>query len=108
MSFSFQMEIVDLEVPLLMGLDVILRSGVTVALSLRKLHTCTWQTPIEVRNGHTFVPPEHGIILFSKQELTALHKKLSHPSAAKMNGFLQRARPQASGSNTSKAIIEVS
>jgi hypothetical protein len=102
------MDIVDLEVPLLMGLDVILRSGVTVALSLRKLHTCTWQTPIEVRNGHTFVPPEHGIILFSKQELTALHKKLSHPSAAKMNGFLQRARPQASGSNTSKAIIEVS
>jgi hypothetical protein len=84
------MDIVDLDVPLIMGLDVIMACGVTVDMSSMKLRSSSWMADVELQHGHVFVPPKHGIVLFSAPELRALHKKLSHPSASKLHSFLQR------------------
>jgi hypothetical protein len=102
------MDIVDLDVPLLKDLDVLLDTGATVDISASTMHTHAWQTCIEVRNGLVFVPPEHGVVLCSEKELTALHKNLSHPSASKLTGFLQRARPEEMDSATCTTINAIS
>jgi hypothetical protein len=108
MSFEFPMDIVNLDVPLLMGLDVLLDTGATVDISESAMCTYAWQTYIEVRNEHVFVPPEHAVVLLSTKELTSLRKKLSHSSASKLTGFLQRARPEEMDSATRTTINAIS
>jgi hypothetical protein len=80
------MDIVDLDVPLLMGLDVIIAYGVKVEMSSMKLRSPSWIADVELRDGHVFVPPTHGTVLFSDTELQELHKN-SHLSASKLHSF---------------------
>jgi hypothetical protein len=75
-SFTFAMDIVNLDVPLLLGLDVIMACGATVDMSSMTLRSPSWTAHVELRDGHNFVPPTHGVILFSAQELRTLHRKL--------------------------------
>jgi hypothetical protein len=108
MSLFFAMDIVEMDVPLIMGLDVLRESGATVYIAAKVMRTCTWKAPIEFSRGHIFVLPKHGVMLFSVGELASLHSKLTHPSALKIQGFLDRARPLEMNSSTRKAIDEMS
>jgi hypothetical protein len=80
MSFAFEMDIVDIDVPLLIGLDVLRGSDATVDISAKVMRTCSCQYPIEFSHGHIFVPRKHGVVLFSATALTSLLRKLTHPS----------------------------
>jgi hypothetical protein len=106
-SLFFAMDIVWTDVPLTMGLDVLLESGATVDIAAKVMRTSTWKATIEFSRGHIFVLPKHGVISFSVGELASLHRKLAHPSASKLQGFLDRARPSEMNSSTRKAIDEI-
>jgi hypothetical protein len=94
LSFTFAMDIVDLDVPLILGLDVIMACGATVDMSSITLRSPSWTAHVELRDGHILVPPTHGVILFSVQELRTLHIELSHPSESNLHAFLQKERPE--------------
>jgi hypothetical protein len=108
MSFIFVMDIVEIDVPLLMGLNVLRESGATVDIAAKVMSTSIWQAPIEFSHGHIFVLPRHGVILFSVSELTSLRRKLADIPASKLKGFLHRARSSDMDSSTRKAIDEIS
>jgi hypothetical protein len=108
MSLFFAMDIVEIDVPLIMGLDVLRESGSAVDIAAKVMRTSTWKAPIEFSRGHIFVLPKHGVILFSVGELASLHRKLAHTSASKLQGFLGRARPSEMNTSTRKAIDEIS
>jgi Reverse transcriptase (RNA-dependent DNA polymerase) len=108
MSFACEMDIVDIDVPLLVGLDVLRDSGATVEISAKVMRTRSWQSFIEFSHGHIFVQPKHGVVLFSATEVTSLHRKLAHPSASKLKGFLQRARPSEMDSTAVETINKIS
>jgi hypothetical protein len=63
-SFTFAMDIVDLDVPLLLGLDVIMACGATVDMSSMTLRLPSWTAYVELRDGRIFVPPTHCVIRF--------------------------------------------
>jgi hypothetical protein len=84
MSLFFAMDILEIDFPLIMGLDVLRESGATVDIAAKVMRTSTWKAPTEFSRGHIFVLSKHGLILFSVGELASLHRKLAHPSASKL------------------------
>lgn len=85
-------DVVDADVPLLIGLDYLDKEKL-VPNNLQNKLICkaqNWELPITRRNGHMFVNWNVNTILFTKYELYRLHRNFFHPSAAKLYNVLKR------------------
>lgn len=88
-------DIVDADIPLLIGLDFLDREQLladNISNKLISRHD-NWEIPIIRRNGHLFVTWNLKTILFTKSELFKLHRNFFHPSSKKLFNVLKRAFP---------------
>jgi hypothetical protein len=92
---SFQAFIVPIDVPLLLGLDVMQSYGMKLCTKTNSLSGSGWTVPLHHVNGHLMLPLPNSIsdIHFSKLELVRMHNGFHHPSAGKLYIILQRAKP---------------
>ena len=105
-----RIDVVEADVPLLVGLDVMDREQLiadncqNLLVSKRK----NWSLPISRKHGHMFVEWDASSILFTEAELSKLHLHFYHPSVDKMMKLLRRARPSETTPETQKLLQKIS
>ena len=107
--FEYVSDIVELNVPLLFGLDLMKRYRIWIdevenTIS-QKGHKCTAKLTYKLRQLYREWP--RGIILFNKTELEKLHRRFAHPSTRKLPNLLKRARPDQVSSETRKVLDNI-
>lgn len=99
----------DVDVPLLYGLDLMKRYGTTVDEVENKIiqKGQGWCASLTYKKGHLYREWPAGTILFTRTELEKLHRRFAHPSAGKLLNLLRRARPDSIDSGTAKIIKDI-
>lgn len=105
-----QADIVDADVPLLIGLDYLDREKL-LADNISNQLICKkqgWKLPITRRNGHMFLEWDTKTILFTKFELMRLHRHFFHPSAGKLFNILKRGFEKKCTSEVKQTLEQIS
>ena len=105
---SIEMDVVQADVPMLIGLEVLDRERLipdNVANKLRSLEN-GWSLPITRKYGHLYVEWDFPKIWFSKEQIRKLHLQFYHPSADKLFRLIQRAKPGEATSETKKIVAK--
>ena len=103
-------DVVDADVPLLVGLDV-LDSEQLIPDNCTNLLISKeegWSLPITRKHGHMFVEWDAANILFTEAELSKLHVHFYHPSVDKLMKLLRRARPMDTTPDTRRLLQKIS
>ena len=106
---SIEMDVVQADVPMLIGLEVLDRERLipdNVANKLRSLED-GWSLPITRKYGHLYVEWDFPKIWFSKEQIRKLHLQFYHPSADKLFRLIQRAKPGEATSETKKMLEDI-
>jgi transposase InsO family protein len=106
-----EVDVVRANVPLLIGLDVLDAYGLTadtVKNSL-KCPSIGWEIPLVRKLGHVYLEwPLETNILFTKSELTKLHRGFYHPTNENLMNLLKRARPNDLDKDTNRLLQNIS
>jgi hypothetical protein len=105
--FEFTVHVVELDCPILLGLDTLLAHGIQADTKQMQLKTESWVAPLVLNRGHLFVSSCTGSVLFTESELNKLHTSLAHPSADKLLDLLKRARPSEVSADTAIALKRI-
>jgi transposase InsO family protein len=94
--FEFTARVVLTDAPLLLGLREMNKLGIDCLNTVGRLwHRSSGQMwPLVLDRGHLWYrwePTEE--ILWTRRELTLLHKRFGHPAAQRLAAFIRRARP---------------
>lgn len=103
-------DIVDADVPLLLGLDYLDREKL-LADNLSNKLVCIddgWELPIIRRNGHMFIDWNIRQILFTKFELYRMHRNFFHPSAKKLFNVIKKGFPEKCTPDVQKKLESIS
>lgn len=89
-------DIVNADIPLLIGLDYLDREQILPDNIQNKLicETESWELPIIRRMGHMFVEWDIRTIFFTKVELFRMHRNFFHPSSQKLFNIHKRGFPE--------------
>lgn len=97
-------DVVEADVPLLIGLDAMdshLLQVLTISNELQHIpvsrHGAGWCMAVSRRGGHVwldFEPLSDEDVHYTKAELSKLHRHLYHPASAKMYNLLRKADPK--------------
>lgn len=92
---QIDVDTVDADVPLLIGLDILDAHLLVVNNVTNKLesHRYNWSLPITRKLGHLYLCWGDNEVLFTRQEIVKLHRHFRHPSAGKLYSLMKRARP---------------
>jgi transposase InsO family protein len=118
---EFNVDVVDEDIPLLIGVDVLDRFRLQILTVSNELECVGlgsrpgWRLPLERTNGHVLLPFEPGIhelvgdnqVLFSTAQLQKLHRQLYHPSATKLFNLLRRARIEDLPADTRSTLDQI-
>jgi hypothetical protein len=107
---SLNVDVVRANVPLLIGLDVLDANDLTADTMSNKLRFPKggWETPLVRKIGHVYLKWSYeGNILFSKSELTKMHRGFYHPSGDNLLNILKRARPDDTNQETIKLLQQI-
>lgn len=101
---SFAVDVVNIDVPLLLGLDILDRHRLQVLTLTNEIEHIPvgsglyWRLPCVRHSGHIhlcFQPPTPAQrILYTESQIRRLHRHLHHPSARKLFDLLRRADPE--------------
>jgi hypothetical protein len=91
--FEFEVHVIPLDCPVLLGLDVIIASKIHIDSKNLQLRTDIWTAQLQLKQGHLFVR-QHNELLFNRHELTRMHVALAHLSADKLLHLLKVERPK--------------
>jgi hypothetical protein len=94
--FSPKLDVVDLDVPLLIGLDTLDKWQAYVNNVNNSLVGPGWSLQLIWMSGHLYLPLPAVDMLFSRSELAQLHRAFYHPYAVKLYNLIQKAKPQHS------------
>jgi hypothetical protein len=89
-------EVVDADIPLLLGLDFMDHMKVTANTLTNQLESADgWTLPLVRHGGHIYVEwDDLHATMFSTAQLQKLHRQFFHPSADKLYNVLKRSRPE--------------
>lgn len=84
--FYFNVDIVEEDIPLLVGLDVIRKHGSILDFyeNTMRSEKYEWILPINFYRGHVFITLTNVTRVYTKNELTRLHRHFFHASAEKL------------------------
>jgi len=106
--------VVDTQIPFLVGLDMLDEFGIMVDNVDNVLHCKkeNWKAPLVRKFGHIFyewdcLPGKH-VILYTERELVKLHRNFFHPSATKLFEILKKANPTETKTETLKVLKNIS
>ena len=99
------------DVPFLLGLDVMDRFGLYLNTVKNKL-VCPrfgWKMDVTRKLGHVYLEwTGNGHILFTRAELTKLHRNFYHPGVKNLMNLIKQARPSEFNEETRKVLQEIS
>jgi hypothetical protein len=107
---TLNVDVVRAKVPLLIGLEILDASGVTADTVSNKLKCPKggWETPLVRKIGHVYLEwCYEGNNLFSKSELTKMHRGFYHPSSENLLNLLKRARPDDTNQETMQLLQQI-
>lgn len=104
-----EIDVVDLDIPLILGLDVLRNDKLLVNYIDNTIYFCNHavRRPIVHKLGHVFLEWNEQEILFSKDELR-LHRHFVHPSGSKLHQLIAHADPSKANPSTRRLIEEIS
>lgn len=106
---SFWIDVVDADIPLLLGLDL-LDEHKLVADNVDNVLISKvggWRVPITDAHGHLFVRWDLYQVPYTRTELERLHLHFFHPSTQKLLALLKRGTPERVNSDTPKIIQDI-
>lgn len=91
---DIEASVVDVDVPLLIGLDVLGRLKVILDFNEFTMSSTTenWTIPLSRKMGHAYIEWADSI-LYTELELRRMHKHFYHPSTEKLYAVIKRAEP---------------
>jgi hypothetical protein len=97
-TMDIYVDVVEPNVPLLLGLDLLDRHRLqfltlTNELEHIPVYGASWRLPVTRKGGHGFLEWDVKNVLYTKSQLVKLHKHLYHPSSGKLLNLLKRATP---------------
>lgn len=102
---KFECGVVDADVPLLLGLDVMLRDGMFIDIKAMLLKTSNWSVPMVYDYGHLVVKWMTSIH-YNKKQLAKLHRQFRHLSAETIYAILKRVNPNKVDQGTLEILKE--
>lgn len=106
---GYIVEIVSSDFPLLVGLDVMRRHGLTPYFDKNSIPDATgeWVLPIHYIRGHALFNDAVQVIMFTKLELERLHFHFQHPSTDKLLKLLKSYDHNSVDSSIRKALEDI-
>ena len=106
---SLHVEVVNTNIPLLLGLDFMDEMKVTANTLTNRLESKDgWSLPLIRHDGHIYLEWEQlQTTMFSTIELRKLHRQFFHPSADKLYNLIKRARPDQANEETRKTLQDI-
>lgn len=107
---SITADVVDADVPLLLGIEKLERERIVADNELNILDSrrLGWHLPITRRDVHMFVGWDTKLLLLTRAELRTLHYHFFHPSACKLYNSLNRVGPSNTTPDTLSILEEIS
>ena len=112
-----QVAVVSLEIPFLIGLEVLVHYGLNMdffKMSLRYQHT-EIETPITIFDKHAYIhamacdaTAKGDMILFNKAELRKLHLHFFHPTPTQLYQLIRRTRPNEVDVDRQRLLADIS
>lgn len=106
---NFWIDVVDADVPLLIGLELLDKHELVVDnvdnLLVSKLGG--WTIPIFRTHGHLFIKWDAKEVMYTWTELERLHLHFFHPSAQKLLNLLKRGTPDRLTADTPQVIQDI-
>ena len=107
--FHYETDVIELDVPLLFGLDSNQRYQVSVdeVHQYAKHEDFEWKVPLVHKLGHLFREWPSTDVLHTRTELEQLHRRFAHPSAKKLHNLLRKIDPSNVDTTTKRALDEI-
>lgn len=98
--------IVDVDIPLLIGLDVLthIRATIDFADDVLSSQDGQWSLNLRRKMGHLYVTWDDEVC-FSEADVRRLHRHFYHPSDMKLMALIERATPEEANTETGFAVI---
>lgn len=92
---DIEAQVVDVDVPLLIGLEVLSRLKVVLDLNDFTIVSKTecWSVPLVKRNGHAYAEWQDKL-QYTESELRKMHQNFYHPATDKLHAIIRRAEPK--------------
>jgi hypothetical protein len=105
---SHRVEVVDVDVPLLLGMDFLDRHKLIVDVTRNVLvHQSTLSSqPLTRKHGHIYIEWDSDM-LFTHEELTKLHRNFFHPTVNNMMNLFKRANIRDLPDDTRRSLEEI-
>lgn len=109
-EISLEVDVVQPDVPLLLGLDVLDREQLVPdnVENLLESRLYGWAIPIIRSFGHMYITLDVDKIMFTRTELYKLHRHFHHPSTGKLMALLKRSKLKDVDNNTRKLLEDIS
>lgn len=109
-DISLEVDVVQPDVPLLLGLDVLDREQIVPdnVENILESRLYGWTMPITRRHGHMYLQWDTNRIMFTRMELHKLHRHFHHPSTGKLMALLKRSKLKDVDSSTKAMLQEIS
>jgi hypothetical protein len=104
-------DVVEPDIPLLIGLDTLDKHGLQFLSVSNKLQSVKagWVLPVVRKRGHAYIIWSNEFAtMFSRPQLERLHRHFVHPSASKLHALLRRAYPDELSADALKILQEIS
>ncbi len=105
-DIEFETDVVEADVPLLLGYDVLCKHGLNINIRESKIEHKDWAFPIVHRSGHLWVQ-WMAEVHYTKAELLKLHRHFRHPSSEKLFALLKRIKPDDLPKSTLSVLKEI-
>ena len=103
-------DVVQQDIPLLIGLDVLDKYSLQVLSVLNELECVreNWRLPVHRKHGLIYWEWSDNMkTFFSRPQLIRLHRHLLHPSTRKLYNLLKRAKPENLSGDTMSTLKEI-
>ena len=105
-SLTFECDVVNSDVPMLLGLDIMRREGMVIDISKMVLRNHEWSLPMGYAYGHLVVQLISST-LYSRKQLIKLHRHYRHPTADKLYAILKRVNPNKVNTETLQILKDI-
>jgi hypothetical protein len=105
---DMSLDIVDLDIPVLLGLDTLDSMKAYLNTVQNELVGPDWTLPLLRKAGHVYLPVPALQYHFSRSELLQLHRAFYHPSATKLYQLIRKAKPHETDTETLELLESIS
>lgn len=102
----FRCDVVQVDVPLLLGLDILKRERVVIDISNLIMTGKDWSLPLTLSYGHLVATWRYNVSC-TRKKFIKLHRHFRHPSANKLYSLLKRVNPKELKPKTLEVLKDI-